>query len=101
NPHTLALDPGSGRGSALRRMTMKLPCSKVMLALMVSCSVLIGVGFAYSQQVRGTTSYMPVDIKEPFASTMAHMKAAKADVEKEHSALLGERYDLSNRPVKD
>jgi cytochrome c peroxidase len=81
---------------------MKLPRSKVILALLASCGVLVGVGFAYSQQQeRGDTSYAPVDIKEPFASIMARMKAAKADIEKKHSDLLGERYDLSIRPAQD
>src|ERR1700732_3786337 len=44
---------------------------------------------------------MPVDIKESFASIMARMKAAKRDIEKEHTDLLSARYDLSNRPAKD
>ena len=44
---------------------------------------------------------MPVDIKESFASIMARMKAAKPDIEKEHTNLLSARYDLSNRPAKD
>src|SRR3984893_2058868 len=32
---------------------------------------------------------------------MARMKAAKPDIEKEHTNLLSARYDLSNRPAKD
>lgn len=43
---------------------------------------------------------MPVDIKEPFAKTMARMKAAKPEVMKRQMDLLKERYDLSNRPAK-
>src|ERR1700694_1588074 len=81
---------------------MKLPASKVILAMLASCGLLVGVGLAYSQQQeRGDTSYAPVDIKEPFASIMARMKAAKADIEKKRSDLLAERYDLSNRPAQD
>ena len=80
---------------------MKLS-GRLILALLTSCGVLVGVGLAYSQQQeRGDTSYAPVDIKESFASIMARMKAAKADIEKKHSDLLGERYDLSNRPAQD
>lgn len=45
------------------------------------------------------TSYMPVDIKESFASIMARMKAEKPAVEARQKALLERRYDLSNRPA--
>ena len=45
------------------------------------------------------TSYMPVDIKESFASIMARMKAEKPAVEARQKALLEKRYDLSNRPA--
>src|ERR1700719_3981786 len=48
---------------------------------------------------RGQTSYMPVDIKESFSSIMSRMMAAKPDIEKEHTDLLNERYDLSDRPA--
>ncbi len=60
-----------------------------------------GAGLALAQAPRGATSYMPVDIKEPFASIMARMKAQKAEIEKRHQDLLKERYDLSDRPAKD
>ena len=53
------------------------------------------------QEQRGATSYLPVDIKELFASIMARMKAAKPEIEKEHANLLSARYDLSNRAAKD
>jgi cytochrome c peroxidase len=49
---------------------------------------------------RGVSSYMPVDLKEPFPSVMARMKAAKAGVEKRHQDLLAARYDLSNRAAR-
>ena len=41
------------------------------------------------------SSYLPVDIKEPFASIMARMKAAKPGIMQRQLALLNERYDLS------
>ncbi len=69
-----------------------------MLAI---AGVLVGVHLAYGrQQQRGETSYAPVDIKQKFASIMARMTAAKPGIEKEHTALLNERYDLSNRPAQ-
>jgi cytochrome c peroxidase len=54
--------------------------------------------FAYAQQEpqRGTTSYMPVDIKEPFATIMARMRAAQPEIQKRQADLLAERYDLAN-----
>jgi cytochrome c peroxidase len=50
-------------------------------------------------QERGQTSYMKVDITEPFSSIMARMTAAKPGIEKQHTDLLNERYDLSDRPA--
>jgi cytochrome c peroxidase len=49
----------------------------------------------------GNTSYMPVDIREPFSSTMSRMKAAKPEVMRRQLALLEQRYDLSDRSTKD
>jgi cytochrome c peroxidase len=46
-----------------------------------------------------TTSYMPVDIREDFATTMKHMQAAKPAIEQRQQQLLEERYDLSDRPA--
>ena len=46
---------------------------------------------------RGATSYMPVDIKEPFATTVQRMKASQPAVQKRQTDLLAERYDLANR----
>jgi cytochrome c peroxidase len=48
---------------------------------------------------RGLTSYMPIAIDQPFADRMAHDVAAKPDIEREHQALLEQRYDLSDRPA--
>src|ERR1700704_5898761 len=80
---------------------MQLYGSKTIWALLATASIVGGLSLAYAQQEqRGATSYLPVDIKESFASIMARMKAAKPDIEKEHTNLLA-RYDLSNRPAKD
>src|SRR6266403_516332 len=45
------------------------------------------------------TSYMPVDIKEDFATTMQRMQVAKPAIEQRQQQLLVERYDLSNHPA--
>jgi cytochrome c peroxidase len=58
-------------------------------------------GYAYAQQTeRGQSSYMPVDITQSFAQIMARMTAAKPGIERDHMALLTERYDLSDRPAQ-
>jgi cytochrome c peroxidase len=44
---------------------------------------------------------MPVDIKEPFATTLARMKAAKPEIMKRQMDLLNERYDLSKKVASD
>jgi cytochrome c peroxidase len=49
--------------------------------------------------LKGESSYSPVVIKESFEAIMARMKAAKPAVMKRHMDLLGERYDLGNRPA--
>jgi len=49
--------------------------------------------------LRGESSYSPVVIKESFETIMARMKAARPEVMKRHMDLLGERYDLGNRPA--
>jgi cytochrome c peroxidase len=80
---------------------MKRSGGKRIGALLATACVLGVIGLAYAQQEqRGATSYAPVDIKEPFASIMARMKAAKPDVEKAHAEILAERYDLVNRPAQ-
>ncbi len=63
------------------------------------CASLIVLGMAYAQE-ETKSSYSPAVIKEPFAKTMARMKAVKSEVMKRQMDLLNERYDLSNRPAK-
>ena len=73
-------------------------------ALAASAAVLT-LAIAHAQQPppaqppapRGATSYMPVDLKEPFAAVMARMKAAQPAVQKRQADLLAERYELANR----
>ena len=68
--------------------------------LLVIVGSFVFLNCAYSQQEqRGQTSYMKVDSTESFDSMMARMTAAKAGLERDHMALLNERYDLSDRPA--
>ena len=55
----------------------------------------------YDKGPRGLTSYQPVAIDQPFAARMAHDVAAKPGIEREHQALLEERYDLGDHPAQD
>jgi cytochrome c peroxidase len=66
---------------------------------LTAATALVSLTVAYAQQLpdRGATSYMPVDIKEPFATIMARMKAAQPAIQKRQADLLTERYDLANR----
>src|SRR5579859_4272093 len=54
----------------------------------------------YEKGPRGLTSYQPIAIDQPFAARMAQDVAAKAAIEREHQALLEERYDLGDRPAQ-
>src|SRR5215470_7256686 len=64
-------------------------------------ALIVAFGHADAQQnERGQTSYMPVDITESFASILARMTAAKPGIEQAHTAVLNERYDLSDRPAQ-
>src|ERR1700678_1275072 len=71
-----------------------------LLTRVASAAVILAFGVAYAQQPpRGKTSYMPVDITEPFSAIFARLSAEKPEVAREHMALLNERYDLSDRPA--
>jgi cytochrome c peroxidase len=54
----------------------------------------------YDKGPRGLTSYQPIAIDQPFADRMAQEVAAKPGVEREHQALLDERYDLSDHSAQ-
>jgi cytochrome c peroxidase len=79
---------------------MILANARKLAAGVAVAAVTIGLGFAYAQQgPRGKSSYMPVDIAEPFSAIFAKLSAEKPNVTREHMAILTERYDLSNRPA--
>ena len=61
--------------------------------------VVVSISTFAQSPLRGESSYSPVVIKESFESIMARMRAAKPEVMKRQMDLLGERYDLSNRPA--
>src|SRR5271154_3091663 len=74
--------------------------ARKFLAGATAATVIAAFGLAYAQQSpRGKSSYMPVDIEEPFSAIFARLSAQKPDVTRQHMALLNERYDLSDRPV--
>jgi cytochrome c peroxidase len=54
----------------------------------------------YDKGPRGLTSYQPIAIDQPFAARMARDVAAKSGIEREHQALLEQRYDLSDRSAQ-
>jgi len=68
--------------------------------ILAALLVLVG-GVSPQQAAQQPSSYAPVDLKEDFATIMARMKAAKAEVMQRQLNLLNERYDLSNRPATD
>ncbi len=66
-----------------------------------AAALLLAAAVAHAQEVkkRGDTSYMPVDLKEPFRSVVTRMKAEKPKLMKRQMDLLNARYNLSNRPA--
>jgi len=81
------------------RKIMNLLKHRSMWALPAVVTLSLAFHVAHAQD-QGKTSYMKVDITEPFASILARMQAAKPDIERRHSDLLNERYDLSDRPAR-
>src|ERR1700676_2551779 len=80
---------------------MILAKTRKLLAGVAAASVILTTALAYAQQgPRGKSSYMPVDIAEPFSAIFARLSAQKPEVTREHMALLNERYDLSDRPAQ-
>jgi hypothetical protein len=78
---------------------MRMKHSSLMWAAL-SGGLIIGVGSLLAQDGKPISSYMPVDIHETFSAIFSRMTAAKPEVIKRQSALLEQRYDLSDRPVR-
>lgn len=69
-------------------------------SLLFFAAILLGIAQA-QEPPKKKSSFSPVVATEDFASVMKRMAAAKAQVMARQKALLGERYDLSDRPAKD
>ena len=54
----------------------------------------------YDKGPRGLTSFQPIAIDQPFAARMAADIAAKPGIERDHQALLEERYDLGDHSAQ-
>ena len=65
-----------------------------------SVFVVVAIGLVTQARAQNPSSYAPVKIDEKFETIMTRMKAAKPEVMKRQMDLLGERYDLRNRPAK-
>src|SRR3982074_2574480 len=79
---------------------MNLPNNRKLRAGAAFAAVTVAWGSAYPQQgPRGVPSCAPVAIPEPFSAILERLSAQKPTVEREHTAVLNERYDLSNRPA--
>jgi cytochrome c peroxidase len=78
---------------------MKPALTEVILAgaAIVAASLAAPPAAVAQDQARRPSSFMPVDIKEGFATIRARMEAAKAEILARQQNLLKERYDLSNR----
>src|SRR6266404_5538901 len=92
---------GTSRGGNVRERAMILAKTRKLLAGVAAAAVIIiAFGFAYAQQgPRGKSSYMQVEITEPFSAIFARLSGQKPEVTRGHMALLNERYDLSDRPA--
>jgi len=79
----------------------RLKRNRHWVALLCISLLVLFIGHAVAQQdQRGQTSYLKVDITEPFASIMARMSAAKPAIQKRQTDLINERYDLADRPAQ-
>jgi cytochrome c peroxidase len=81
---------------------MTQPASLLTRNLVWTLVVYFAVPFAAlgQEQAKRPSSYLPVDVKEDFATIRARMEAAKAEIMARQQKLLAERYDLSNRPAQ-
>lgn len=73
--------------------------SKRISRLGMVLAVLSVMIVSISTFAQSPSSYSPVVIKESFDTIMGRMKAAKPEVMKRQMDLLGDRYDLANRPA--
>jgi len=72
------------------------PRAKAIAIVVLAAVVGVPLGQLHAQN---PSSYAPVVVKEEFDATMARMSAEKPAVMKRQMDLLGERYNLDNRPA--
>jgi len=72
----------------------------LLVVFFAGFSVLVAAGLLYGEAAKKASSYSLVVITEPFDSIVARWKAAKPEIMKRQTELLGARYDLSDRPAK-
>ncbi|HUT13898.1 MAG TPA: cytochrome B6 [Thermoguttaceae bacterium] len=74
------------------------------IALAILVGLVVGAGELASKALEAqqgrSTSYAPVVVTEDFQSVVQRMEAAKPQIMERQMKLLGERYDLSNRPAR-
>jgi cytochrome c peroxidase len=80
---------------------MSTRIAKLSLVACLVAGLWLSVIAQEKPQEKRESSYAPVVTTEPFATTLARMKAAKKGVMDRQTALLNERYDLSKREAKD
>src|SRR5690349_9566417 len=97
----MPVQPSSDRGVEMKRKLLWF-CA---LALPI-CAITISLAQTQQDSANGNgnndnapTSYLPVDIKEPFPKLMSRLSAEKPAVMQRQQNLLEQRYDLSNRPA--
>ncbi|MGZ8095669.1 MAG: cytochrome B6 [Methylosarcina sp.] len=70
-----------------------------LLVILMGSLVLLGLSATFAAE-EPPSSYLPVVIKEDFQTTLDRMKGKKSDFMDRQEELLGERYDLSDRPAQ-
>ncbi len=71
----------------------------VVLVVVISVFTIVLFGYAEAGGEK-PSSYMPSVIDESFQSVMTRMSAEKPEIMNRHTALLEERYDLSDKPLE-
>jgi cytochrome c peroxidase len=74
--------------------------SRMLAGIAIGVGSIALVGYAQQATNQPPSSYSPVVAKEPFEQTMSRMSDAKAEIMKRQMDLLGQRYDLSDRPAQ-
>lgn len=76
----------------------------LLCTLILGVALTVGLGFSWSKDDKPKaqekeSSYLPVHITEPFATTMARLQEEKPKVMARQMELLNSRYDLSDHPA--